>query len=575
MRKFWSYLRPYRVQSVLGPLFKLFEALLELLVPLIMANIIDTGVARGDTTYIVRRCVLLVALGAAGFACSVTAQYFAAKAATGFTAGLRRALYGHIQHLSCAELDTLGSATLLTRMTSDMNQVQTGVNLALRLLLRSPFVVFGAMVMAFTVDTRSALVFAVAIPLLFAVVFAILLTCTPLYKKVQGSLDGVLGAVQENLEGVRVIRAFTMEQRETQAFSEKNAKLNRRQLFVGRISALLNPVTYVIVNLAIVAILRTGAVQVSSGVLTQGEVIALYNYMSQILVELVKMANLILTITKSLACARRISSVLDVQPSMADGEGGVFAPEAPAVTFSNVSFRYPDAAGEALHEISFSLDRGKTLGVIGGTGAGKSTLAQLALRCYDATDGAVRVFGADVRDVPMQALRENIGFVPQKAALLRGSVRENLLWGDENATEDAIDEALVCAQAKEIVDGKSEGLSYEVEAGGRNLSGGQRQRLTIARALVRRPQLLILDDSASALDFATDAALRKSLSALPYHPAIIVISQRISSVRALDQILVLDDGRMAGLGTHEELLKTCPVYREIDQSQRRKEREGE
>lgn len=575
MKKFWIYLKPYRVQSVLGPLFKLFEALLELLVPLIMAKIIDVGVASGDTGYIVNRCLVLVALGAAGFACAVTAQYFAAKAATGFTCGLRRALYGHIQSLSCAELDTLGAATLLTRMTSDMNQVQTGVNLALRLLLRSPFVVFGAMVMAFTVDTKAALVFAVAIPLLFAVVFAILLTCTPLYKTVQGSLDGVLGAVQENLEGVRVIRAFTMEQREQAAFSEKNAALNRRQLFVGRISALLNPVTYVIVNLAIVAILRTGAVQVQSGVLTQGEVIALYNYMSQILVELVKMANLILTITKSLACAKRISSVLDVAPTMADGEGGAWQQDAPAVEFCNVSFRYPGASGDALQSVSFTLPAGGTLGVIGGTGAGKSTLAQLVARCYDVTSGAVRVFGADVRTVCMQALRRKIGFVPQRAALLRGTIRENLLWGQEDASDEAIEEALACAQAKEIVSGKPEGLSYAIESGGKNLSGGQRQRLTIARALVRRPELLVLDDSASALDFATDAALRQSLAALSYHPAVIVISQRISAVRACEQILVLDDGRMAGLGTHEQLLSSCPVYREICQSQCRKEREGE
>ena len=571
MKKLMIYLKEYWLQSVLGPLFKLFEALLELLVPLIMANIIDTGVVRADTAYILRWSLVLVALGAAGFVCSVTAQYFAARAATGATARLRHTLFAHIQRLSYAELDTLGTATLLTRMTSDMNQVQTGLNLALRLLLRSPFVVFGAMVMAFTVDTTAALVFVVAIPILFAVVFAILLTCTPLYKKVQGGLDGVLGATRENLEGARVIRAFTMEQREQAAFCKKNAALEHMQRFVGRISALLNPVTYVIINLAIVAILRTGAMQVASGALTQGEVIALYNYMSQILVELVKMANLILTITKSLASAKRISQVLDVKAAMADGEGLPALKGASAVQFQDVSFRYPGASGDALRHISFTLEEGKTLGVIGGTGSGKSTLAGLVARCYDATGGTVKVFGADVRACGMEELRKTIGFVPQKAQLFAGSIRQNLLWGDPGASDASIGEALDAAQASEIVAGKPGGLSYMLEAGGRNLSGGQRQRLTIARALVRRPKILILDDSASALDFATDAALRKSLRTLPYHPAVIVISQRISSVRCADEILVLDDGSAVGLGTHEALLQTCAVYREIDQSQNRKE----
>ena len=571
MKKLMIYLKEYWLQSVLGPLFKLFEALLELLVPLIMANIIDTGVVRADTAYILRWSLVLVALGAAGFVCSVTAQYFAARAATGATARLRHTLFAHIQSLSYAELDTLGTATLLTRMTSDMNQVQTGLNLALRLLLRSPFVVFGAMVMAFTVDTTAALVFVVAIPILFAVVFAILLTCTPLYKKVQGGLDGVLGATRENLEGARVIRAFTMEQREQAAFCKKNAALEHMQRFVGRISALLNPVTYVIINLAIVAILRTGAMQVASGALTQGEVIALYNYMSQILVELVKMANLILTITKSLASAKRISQVLDVKTAMADGEGLPALKGASAVQFQDVSFRYPGASGDALRHISFTLEEGKTLGVIGGTGSGKSTLAGLVARCYDATGGTVKVFGADVRACGMEELRKTIGFVPQKAQLFAGSIRQNLLWGDPGASDASIGEALDAAQASEIVAGKPGGLSYMLEAGGRNLSGGQRQRLTIARALVRRPKILILDDSASALDFATDAALRKSLRTLPYHPAVIVISQRISSVRCADEILVLDDGSAVGLGTHEALLQTCAVYREIDQSQNRKE----
>lgn len=571
MKKLMIYLKEYWLQSVLGPLFKLFEALLELLVPLIMADIIDTGVARADTAYILRWSLVLVALGAAGFVCSVTAQYFAARAATGATARLRHTLFAHIQSLSYAELDTLGTATLLTRMTSDMNQVQTGLNLALRLLLRSPFVVFGAMVMAFTVDTTAALVFVVAIPILFAVVFAILLTCTPLYKKVQGGLDGVLGATRENLEGARVIRAFTMEQREQAAFCKKNAALEHMQRFVGRISALLNPVTYVIINLAIVAILRTGAMQVASGALTQGEVIALYNYMSQILVELVKMANLILTITKSLASAKRISQVLDVKAAMADGEGLPALKGASAVQFQDVSFRYPGASGDALRHISFTLEEGKTLGVIGGTGSGKSTLAGLVARCYDATGGTVKVFGADVRACGMEELRKTIGFVPQKAQLFAGSIRQNLLWGDPGASDASIGEALDAAQASEIVAGKPGGLSYMLEAGGRNLSGGQRQRLTIARALVRRPKILILDDSASALDFATDAALRKSLRTLPYHPAVIVISQRISSVRCADEILVLDDGSAVGLGTHEALLQTCAVYREIDQSQNRKE----
>lgn len=571
MKKLLAYLRPYRAQAILAPLFKLLEAVFELLVPLIMADIIDTGIASGDTAYILRKCLVLVLLGVCGFASATCAQYFSAKAATGATAELRHALFSHIQSLSYRELDALGTSTLITRMTSDMNQVQTGLNLTLRLLLRSPIVVFGAMIMAFTIDVRAALIFVVAIPVLFAIVFAVMLSCIPLYRRVQTKLDGVTGAAQENLSGVRVIRAFTREEDERAAFGEKLDGLFAAQQFVGRLSALLNPLTYVVINLAIVAIVRTGAVRVDTGAITQGQLIALYNYMSQILVELIKFANLILNITKSVACAGRISQVLETKSSMADGAQALPSGEGEAAfAFEDVSFRYPGAGADALTDLSFRVAPGQTLGVIGGTGAGKSTLASLIPRFYDATGGRVLVRGADVKTLRLDALRRSVGVVPQKALLFSGTIRSNLLWGDETATDDELWQALAWAQAAEVVRGKG-GLDAEVEPGGRNFSGGQRQRLTIARALVRRPAVLILDDSASALDFATDAALRKALKDLPWKPAAVIISQRTSSIRHADEILVLDDGKLAGAGTHDALLQSCPVYQEICRSQDKKE----
>ena len=572
MKRLGVYLKPYTLESILGPLFKLLEALLELLVPLVVADIIDTGIGAGDTGFIVKRCALLIGLGLLGLASSVTAQYFAAKAAIGFTASVRHALFGKVQSLSYAELDKLGTSTLMTRMTSDMNQVQTGLNLALRLLLRSPFVVFGAMIMAFTIDVKSAWVFAVIIPLLFAVVFGIMFSCIPLYKKVQGRLDGVLGAAKENLAGVRVIRAFGKEKQETESFENKSGELLSSQLFVGKISALLNPVTYVIINLAIIAVLRVGGEQVYKGILTQGQVLALYNYMSQILVELIKMANLILSMTKAAASAKRVAAILALESSLDVPQENPEEPEAvPAVEFDGVTFTYPTGGAPALSDISFTLEHGKTLGIIGGTGSGKSTLIGLIPRFYDVQKGSVKVDGCDVRQYPLETLRRKIGLVPQKALLFKGAIRENLLWGDEGAADDAIYDALKAAQAQEVVDGKPEGLDYEVETGGRNFSGGQRQRLTIARALVRKPEVLILDDSASALDFATDAALRHALRELPWKPAVVIISQRTASIRFADEILVLDDGKLAGRGTHEELLQTCDVYREIYESQFKKE----
>ena len=572
MKRLGVYLKPYTLESILGPLFKLLEVLLELLVPLVVADIIDTGIGAGDSGFIVKRCALLIGLGLLGLASSVTAQYFAAKAAIGFTASVRHALFGKVQSLSYAELDKLGTSTLMTRMTSDMNQVQTGLNLALRLLLRSPFVVFGAMIMAFTIDVKSAWVFAVIIPLLFAVVFGIMFSCIPLYKKVQGRLDGVLGAAKENLAGVRVIRAFGKERQEVESFEEKSGQLLSSQLFVGKISALLNPVTYVMINLAIIAVLRVGGGQVYKGILTQGQVLALYNYMSQILVELIKIANLILSMTKATASAKRVAAILALESSLDVPQENPEEPKAaPAVEFDGVTFTYPTGGAPALSDISFTLEHGKTLGIIGGTGSGKSTLIGLIPRFYDVQEGCVKVDGCDVRQYPLETLRRKIGLVPQKALLFKGTIRENLLWGDENAADDAIYDALKAAQAQEVVDGKPEGLDYEVETGGRNFSGGQRQRLTIARALVRKPEVLILDDSASALDFATDAALRHALRELPWKPAVVIISQRTASIRFADEILVLDDGKLAGRGTHDELLQTCEVYREIYESQFKKE----
>lgn len=583
MKKLLCYLKGYEKETVLAPLFKMLEALLELFVPLVMAAVIDTGIAHRDSLYIVKMCLLLVALGAVGLACSVTAQFFAAKAATGFSTKLRHELFLHIQGLSYTEMDKIGTATLIARMTSDVNQVQNGVNMFLRLFLRSPFIVFGAMVMAFTVDVKATFVFVVTIPLLSVVVFGIILWTLPLYRKVQGRLDRVLGLTRENLSGARVIRAFNKEEDEKRRYREENDALAGLQKFVGGISGLMNPLTCVIINGAVIALLYTGAFRVDSGVLTQGEVIALVNYMSQILVELVKMANLTVTLTKAAACGNRVQDVLETKSSMEflpetgmqaqgctgkalDGRAVVTNAET-AVEFKHVSLTYAGAGSEALTDISFSVKKGETIGIIGGTGSGKTSIVNLIPRFYDATKGGVFVDGRNVEGYTKDALREKVGIVPQKAALFAGTIAENLRWGKKEASGEELWRALEISQAKEFVEKKEGGLNADVLQGGKNLSGGQRQRLTIARALVRRPEILILDDSASALDFATDAALRRALRTMDGAPAVFIVSQRTSSIRHADKILVLEDGHMAGLGTHEELLKTCPVYQEIHYSQ--------
>lgn len=568
MKKLWKYMRDYRREGILAPLFKLLEASLELLVPLVMAQIIDTGIANGDGGFILSRCGILAALAAVGLLCSITAQYFAAKASVGFAAKLRSALFKHIQSLSYSKLDTQGTGTLIARITGDINQVQSGMNLALRLLLRSPFVVFGAMIMAFTIDVKAALVFVVTIPLLSIVVFGIMLWSIPMYKKVQARLDKVLGITRENLSGVRVIRAFCKEDEERREFGERNAALTKLQLIVGRVSAAMNPATYIMINLGIAVLIYVGALRVDSGILTQGQVVALYNYMSQILVELVKLASLIITITKALACAGRVSAALDVETDM---HGADAMPKEndtdEEVRFENVEFSYATGGEPALSGISFSVKKGETMGIIGGTGSGKSSLVSLIPRFYDATGGHVYIKGNDVKDYPLGALREMVGMVPQKAVLFKGTIRENLRWGNADATEEEMERALSDAQALEIVKAKPEGLDSPVAQNGKNLSGGQRQRLTIARALIKKPEILILDDSASALDYATDLALRRSLAALSYKPTVFIVSQRASSILHADKIAVLDEGKMVGLGTHDELMQTCPVYREIYYSQ--------
>ena len=574
MRKLFVYLKEYRKECVLGPLFKLLEASLELFVPMVVAAVIDRGIAFSDHGYIVRMSLLLVGFGLAGLAFSVTAQYFSAKAAIGFVTRLRHALYAHVQTFSHRTLDTIGISTLITRMTSDMNQVQTGLNLTLRLLLRSPFVVFGAMLMAFTIDAKAALWFLAVIPALALVVFGIMLVSIPLYRRVQEKLDAVLGSARENLNGVRVLRAFRREAAEQASFGEKNTALTRNQRRVGRVSALMNPITLVIVDLAVLGLLRTGSLRVNAGLLTQGAVVALYHYMGQILVELIKLANLIINVTKAVACGKRIQAVLDVE------EPQTVEPELPKgdpslrVELRDAGIRYHGSAADALSGIDLRVKPGQTVGLIGGTGSGKSTLVSLIPRFYTATSGAVFVDGTDVRAWDPESLRRKIGFVPQKAVLFHGTIRENLLWGNEAASDDELLTAASLAQASDVLAAKG-GLDGVVEQFGRNLSGGQRQRLTIARALVRRPEILILDDSASALDFATDAALRKALRSLDYDPTVFLVSQRTSTVRSADQILVLDDGKAVGLGTHDELLRSCPVYREIYDSQFRKEGQDE
>lgn len=574
MKKLLKHLKEYTKETILGPLFKLMEATLELFVPLVVASVIDIGIANADTAHIVRMCLVLVVLGAVGLGLAVTAQYFSAKAAVGFVAKIRHALFAHIQSFSYAQLDKLGTSTLITRMTSDANQVQNGLNLTLRFLLRSPFVVFGAMVMAFTIDVPSAWIFAVVIPVLCVVVFGIMLACIPLYKRVQQRLDKVLGITRGNLTGVRVLRAFCKEDEQEAEFVRHNEELTSTQKFVGRISALMNPLTYVIINIAIIVLIQTGALRVEMGILTQGAVVALYNYMSQILTELVKMANLIINITKAVACANRIQSVLDIEPDMPVLDASTAADGGYKVEFSGAGLQYPNTAEPALQNIDLRVKPGETIGVIGGTGSGKSSLVQMIPRFYDAVQGAVFVDGKDVRSWNKEELRSKIGMVPQKAVLFHGTIRDNLLWGNEDASDEELWAALLTAQAEDVVRSKADGLDAVVEQGGRNFSGGQRQRLTIARALVRKPEILILDDSASALDFATDAALRKALRELQPSPTIFIVSQRTSSLQHADQILVLDDGEAVGLGKHEDLLKNCSVYREIYDSQFKKEATG-
>ena len=591
MNNMLGYLRDYKRESVLAPLFKMLEATFDLFVPLVMADIVNVGIAAHDLHYILVRCGILLVLAVIGLTCSLTAQYFSAKAAVGYSTALRHALFAHIQSLSFSEMDTLGTSTLITRMTSDINQVQSGLNLFLRLFLRSPFVVIGAMVMAFTVNARAALIFVVAIPLLSVVVFGVMVITRPLYKTAQVRLDRVLGLTRENLTGVRVVRAFDKEQDEIDRFENANDLLTRMQLHVGHLSALMSPLTYVIINIAIVALLYVGSIEINVGGMASGDVIALVNYMNQILVELVKLANLIVQVSKALACAGRVQAVLDTKPGMdfpagrvqavLDTKPGMDFPaelrsEVPAdkagdaVRFDHVSLTYAGAGAPSLSDISFTAKRGQTIGVIGGTGSGKSSLVNLIPRFYDATEGTVEILGRPAVDYPREALRGKVNVVMQKAQLFGGTIRSNLLWGNKNATDAELWAALETAQAAEFVQAKPLGLDEPVEQGGRNLSGGQKQRLTIARALVGKPDILILDDSASALDYATDAALRKALAALPGSVTVFIVSQRAASLQHADQILVLDDGRLVGLGTHDQLRQSCPVYEEIYESQFKK-----
>ncbi len=588
MKKLLVYLKDYKKETVLAPLFKMLEASFELLIPIVVKRIVDIGIAGGDRGYVGRMCLIMILLGIVGLLCSVTAQYFSAKAAVGFATKLRHSLFGHVQQFSFSQVDKCGNATLITRMTSDVNQVQNGVNMVLRLFLRSPFIVFGAMVMAFTIDVKAALVFVVVIPVLSLVVFGIMLVTIPLYKKVQSGLDKVLGITRGNLTGVRVLRAFHKEEEEIAEFREGNENLTAIQMFVGRISAVMNPVTYIVINGGLIALLWIGALRVDSGILTQGAVLALVNYMSQILVELVKLANLIITVNKAIACGNRIEAVLEMDAGMDEKEAGPEGKEAgkseesekpekeadgPVVEFAHVSLTYPGAGAESLTDVHFKAMKGQTVGIIGGTGSGKSSLVNLIPRFYEATKGSVKVDGILVEDYPIKELRDKIGVVPQKAVLFKGTIRENLLMGkdfkdaDEKAIEQKIRKALEISQSAEFVDSKPEGIETRISQGGKNLSGGQRQRLTIARALVREPEILILDDSASALDYATDLKLRKAIHGMENPPVVFIVSQRASSLLGAGLIIVLDDGNVAGMGTHEELLATCEVYQEIYYSQ--------
>lgn len=577
MKKLLIYLKAYRKEACLAPIFKMLEAVFELFVPLVIKGIIDYGIAAEDRAYCLRMGLLLLLLAVIGLAMATTAQWFSARAAAGFAAKIKQVLMEHIQKLSYTELDTIGTSTLITRMTSDVNQVQTGTNLVLRLFMRSPFIVFGSMIMAFTIDFKAAMIFVITIPLLSVVVFGIMLSSIPLYKKVQSQLDRVLGITRENLTGVRVIRAFNKEEEEISHFKTENEQFTRLQTFVGKISALMNPLTFVIVNSAILVLVWTGAWRVEGGILTQGAVVALVNYMSQILVELIKLADLIINITKAVACGNRIQKVLDVEPSMENGSKECIEEKrtpANAVDFNHVSLTYSGAGAPSLTDIDLHVKTGQTIGIIGGTGSGKTSVVNLIPRFYDATQGNVLVFGKPVKEQDMESLRSQIAVVPQKAVLFAGTIRENMKWGKEDATDEEIMEALTIAQAAEVVQKKEGGLDAFVEQGGKNLSGGQRQRLTIARALVRKPRILILDDSASALDFATDAALRKAIREMKNAPTVFIVSQRTSSIRFADQILVLDDGKSVGVGTHDELLASCSVYKEIYDSQYKKTTTG-
>lgn len=568
MRKLFTYLSDYKKESIIAPLFKMLEALFDLFVPLVVAGIINNGILKGDRTYIVRMCLVLILFAVVGMACAILAQYFAAKAAVGFSAKLRGALFAHIQKLSFTELDTLGTSALMNRMTSDVNQLQNGVNMALRLLLRSPFIVFGAMILAFFVNKKAAWVFVVVIPVLSVIVFGIILATMPMYKKVQERLDHVLRITRENLTGVRVIRAFHTEKDETKRFHQANHELVEQQTAVGKISALMNPLTFVTINLGVIALLSIGGDKVDTGSMKQGDVVALLDYMSQILVELVKLANTIILLSKAFASAKRVQAVLDVPSSMqfptqTAGE----RMQGPTVEFAHVDFTYAGAGDQSLSDIDFSVEEGQTVGVIGGTGSGKSTLVHLLTRFYDATDGQIRLFGKDIRSYGEEELRHMVGIVLQKAVLFHGTIRENLQWGDPFASDEEIWKMLEIAQAKEIVEKKTDGLDEIVEQGGRNLSGGQKQRLAIARTLLMKPKILILDDSSSALDYATDAALRNAIRKLEHAPTTFVVSQRTASLQHADLILVLDEGKLVGKGTHDELLNNCPVYREIYESQ--------
>lgn len=574
MKSLLVYLKDYKKEGILGPLFKLLEATFELIIPLIMAKIIKVGIEGGDKTYIIQRCLIMVALGVIGLVCSITAQYFSAKAAVGFATKLRHALFAHIEGLSYTEIDSIGTSTLITRMTSDINQLQSGVNLVLRLFLRSPFIVFGAMIMAFTINVKAALIFVVTIPALSIVVFGIMAITIPMYKKVQASLDKVLGITRENLTGTRVIRAFDKEESEIDNFEESTYVLSAIQMKVGKVSGLMNPMTYVIVNCATVALIWSGAVKVNVGILDTGLVVALLNYMSQILIELVKLANLIVTVTKAFACANRIEGVFNISSSME------FAKDAPQemsgdeiVRFENVSLKYAGGGEPAISNVNFTVKRGQTIGIIGGTGSGKSSLVNMIPRFYDATEGTVYINGVDVKKYPMEALRDKIGVVMQKAVLFKGTIEENLKWGKNDASEEDLEKALVISQSKEFVDKKDGRLKSFVAQGGKNLSGGQRQRLTIARAVIKEPDILILDDSASALDFATDAALRKAIREMKDDITTFIVSQRAASIQYADQIIVLDDGEVAGIGTHDTLINDCEVYQEIYYSQFKKSEE--